>query len=284
MSMEENKTVIRRFYETINAGSVDQIDQFFTSDYVDHNPQAPTPDLAGLKQLLAMIATAFPDFHLTAEDMRAEGDRVVARLSLSGTNQGSFMGIPPTGKQITTTGLSIFRLTNGKIAEEWFLFDALGVIQQLGGLRLPSQQPAGSIEANKAAIRRFYEEFLSRGDLAVADELCAPDYAAHFLPPWAPNGVEGLKQILTMYRTAFPDVRSTIEDLIAEGDQVIARATTRGTHRGAFMGIPPTGKQVAVIGIDAFRLVDGKIVEHWLNRDDVGILQQLGMMPEPGQS
>ncbi len=253
MSTTENQAVIRHFYELLNTGKLDQIDQLFTGDYVDHNPQVPMPNLMGLKQLLGMVTTAFPDFHLTVEDMIDEGNKVVARLILRGTHHGPFMGIPPTGKQATATGLSIFRVADGKIAEEWFLFDALGLMQQLS-------TGSASPEANKAIIRRFYEEILTKGDLAVADELCAPDYAGHFLPPTVPPGIEGLKQLLTMYRTAFPDLRFTIEDLIAQGDKVVARATTRGTNQGTFLGSAPTGKQVAVTGIDMFRLVDGKVV------------------------
>ena len=87
-----------------------------------------------------------------------------------------------------------------------------------------------------------------------------------------------------MYLTAFPDLHFTVEDLIAEGDKVVARLTVRGTQQGAFMGIPPTGKHVTVTGIDINRLAGGKSVEHWLNMDTLGLLQQLGVIPAPGQA
>ncbi len=277
MSGEENRAVIHHFYQLLNMGQIDQIDSLFTEDYIDHNPQAPSPSLEGLKQLLVMVTSGFPDFHITVDDMIDEGDRVVARLRLSGTHKGTFLDIARTGKRVTATGLSIFRLEKRKIAEEWFIFDALGLAQQLRAAPSPTEQ-------NKVVIRRFYEELLSQGNLAVADELCAPDFIAHFLPPDMPPGVAGLKQLVGMYRVAFPDLESTIEDLIAQGDTVVARAVTRGTNQGEFLGLPASGKQVAVAGIDMFRLEDGKIVEQWLNRDDLGLLQQVGVIPTPGQT
>jgi len=84
-----------------------------------------------------------------------------------------------------------------------------------------------------------------------------------------------------MFRTAFPDVRFTVEDQIADGDLLANRFTVRGTHQGEFMGIPPTGKQATVSGIDMIRVRDGKVVEHWVQMDQMGLMQQLGLMPSP---
>jgi len=134
-------------------------------------------------------------------------------------------------------------------------------------------------ETNKAVVRRLYEELLDAGDLGAADRLCAPEYVAHFLPPGATPGIEGLKQLVGLYRAALPDLHFELEDLVAEGDTVAARATTSGTHLGPFMGAFPTGRRVTVAGIDTFRLADGRIVEQWLNRDDLGLLQHLGVLP-----
>src|SRR5205823_14624824 len=98
-----------------------------------------------------------------------------------------------------------------------------------------------------------------------------------------PGGIEGSKQFIAMYLTAFPDVHFTVEDIIAEGDKVVTRLTVRGTQQGAFMGIPATGKQTTSTGIDINRIVDGKSVEHWLEMDTLGLLQQLGAVPAPGK-
>jgi predicted ester cyclase len=96
------------------------------------------------------------------------------------------------------------------------------------------------------------------------------------------QGLEAYKQLLSVYVTAFPDLQFTIEDMIAEGDTVVVRYTTRGTHQGNFRGIPPTGKQVSGTGMFIDRLVNGKAVEQWFNGDDLGLLQQLGVIPSMG--
>jgi predicted ester cyclase len=141
-----------------------------------------------------------------------------------------------------------------------------------------------STEANKASVRRFYDEVFNKKNRAAIDEFIAPNHVNHALPPGLPAGIEGSKQFITMYLTAFPDLHFTVEDLIAEGDKVVARLTTRGTQQGVFMGIPPTGKQVTVTAIDINRIVGDKSVEHWLNMDTLGLLQQLGVVPLPGQA
>ena len=140
-----------------------------------------------------------------------------------------------------------------------------------------------STEANKASVRRFYDEVFNKKNRAAIDEFIAPNHVDHAAPPGLPGGIEGAKQTLTMYLTAFPDLHFTVEDLLAEGDKVVARITMRGTQQGALMGIPPTGKQVMVTAIDINRIVGDKSVEHWLQMDTLGLLQQLGVVPMPGQ-
>ena len=142
-----------------------------------------------------------------------------------------------------------------------------------------------STEENKAIVRRVYEEAINRGNMAVVDELVSPDYVAH--DPGFPQpvrGPEGLKQYFLVFRTAFPDLHLTIEDIIAEGDTVVVRHTARGTHQGDLMGMPPTGKQETVTGIAIHRLVNGKFVESWVNAGSLGLMQQLGVIPSMGQA
>jgi steroid delta-isomerase-like uncharacterized protein len=139
-----------------------------------------------------------------------------------------------------------------------------------------------SVEENKALMRRIFEVF-NTGNMAVADEVIAADVVDHQAPPGIAPGRAGFKQLITVFRNAFPDIQMTIVDLIADGDKVVARSTMRGTHRGEFMGIPPTGKQFTATSIDIVRFAGGKGVEHWGNSDDLGMLQQLGVIPTPGQ-
>jgi steroid delta-isomerase-like uncharacterized protein len=138
-----------------------------------------------------------------------------------------------------------------------------------------------SVEQNKANVRRVFEEGWNQGNTAVFDELFAADYLGH--DPSGPiHGPEGFKQYYATYRAAFPDTRLTIEDLIAEGDKVVARWTGTGTHQGALMGIPPSGKQVTITGISIIHIANGKAVEDWVNFDALGMLQQIGALPTPG--
>lgn len=136
-------------------------------------------------------------------------------------------------------------------------------------------------EENKAITRRFLEEIFTGGNLELVDELFAPSFVLH--DPSVPQevrGIEALKQYITMYRTAYPDTRFTVEDQIAEGDRVVTRWTGQGTHQGELMGIPPTGKRVTVTGIELDRISGGKIEESWVNYDALGMMQQLGVVPE----
>ena len=134
-------------------------------------------------------------------------------------------------------------------------------------------------EENKALVRRFYEEVMNRGNMAVVDELSAPNIVDHNPMPGQAAGPEGFKQFVGMFRSAFPDLNVTADDVIAEGDKVVARTTMRGTHRGEFMGIAPTNKQVTVSGMDMVRIANGKAVEVWHIDDALGMMQQLGAIP-----
>jgi predicted ester cyclase len=140
-----------------------------------------------------------------------------------------------------------------------------------------------STEATKTSARRFYEEVFNKKNRAAIDEFIDPKQVDHAAPPGTPGGLAGATQTIGMYLTAFPDLHFTVEDMIAEGDKLVARLTCRGTQQGAFMGIPPTGKHVTVTAIDISRFAGGKSVEHWLEMDTLGMMQQLGVIPAPGQ-
>lgn len=139
-----------------------------------------------------------------------------------------------------------------------------------------------SAEENKAKIRRIYEEVFNKGNLAVADELMAPNYVFHAPGGQEFKGPEGFKQYATMMRTAFPDLHITVEDMVAEGDKVVHRISTRGTHKGDLMGIAPTGKQITTTGIVISRFAAGKEVEVWASLDMLGMMQQMGVAPPIG--
>jgi len=137
-------------------------------------------------------------------------------------------------------------------------------------------------DANKALYRRFIEEGFNRGQLQTLDEVLAPDYVDHDAPPGTPSGPVGVKQIITLFRAAFPDLRLEIDEQIAEGDKVSSHVTMRGTHRGPLFGIAPTGRAVAVTGLTMVRVANGQIHDSWVKNDTLGLLQQLGAVQPLG--
>jgi steroid delta-isomerase-like uncharacterized protein len=139
-----------------------------------------------------------------------------------------------------------------------------------------------SAEANKALIRRYYEELWNRWDLAVADEIIADDLTFRGSLAVTVRGRDGFKQYVALVRSAFPDFHNTIEELVAEGDRVAARLKYRGTHQGDLFGMAPTGRKVSYAGAAFFRITEGKIVNGWILGDILGLLRQLGALPGPG--
>ena len=136
---EENKAIFRRYVEEVgNEGNLDLADEIF-SNYVSHQPDGSALERGpeDVKRFMGEFRSAFPDFHVTIEDQIAEGDRVATRWTMRGTHEGEFRGISPTGKQITVTGIGIFRFSDGKVVESWDNFDQLGMMQQLGVVSSP---------------------------------------------------------------------------------------------------------------------------------------------------
>ena len=134
-------------------------------------------------------------------------------------------------------------------------------------------------EENKAVVNRLYEKVWSQGNMAVIDELVADNFVGHSQPAEIPNTREGFKIFAGMYLKAFPGMKMTVDDIITEGDKVVARWTAVGKHKGELMGIPATDKDVTVTGISIDRIAGGKIVESWGEFDLAGMLTQLGVMP-----
>ena len=140
MSTEENKAVVRRGTEEgWNQGNTALFDEFIAADFIGHFPGSPIHGLEGYKQFYADIHSTFPDVHYTIEDEIAEGDMVVSHLTSTGTHQGELRGIPPSDKRVTTTGMVIFRFASGKVAEAWYEYDSLGMLEQIGAFPTPGQ-------------------------------------------------------------------------------------------------------------------------------------------------
>lgn len=131
-----------------------------------------------------------------------------------------------------------------------------------------------SLEQNKTTARRFIEDILGKGKLNLFSELTTDRYVDHALP----SGMTP-QQSIGAFRAGFPDMRVTVDDVLGEGDQAVVRYTIHATHTGSFYGIPPTGKAVTMTGISIYRLVGGKLAESWVQYDQFGLMQQLGVVP-----
>jgi steroid delta-isomerase-like uncharacterized protein len=143
VGLEENKAVVQRAFDSMSEGPdqfVTEHDQIYAPNLVGHFSGMPPVGIDMHRQFGLGTFSAFPDLKRPVEDLVAEGDKVVARWTSIGTHEGDFMGVPPTGKRVTTSGITIFRLENGKIVEEWSESDMLGMLQQIGAI--PAPQPA----------------------------------------------------------------------------------------------------------------------------------------------
>ena len=136
----------------------------------------------------------------------------------------------------------------------------------------------------KAIVRRYLGVY-EQGNIELLDELLAPDYINHTpATPDLPTGPEGVKAVVTMFRGAMPDLMVAVEDMIAEDDKVAVRYTLEGTHEGDLFGVPPTGPRLSIKSITVERVSDGKIRDHWRVTDELGMMQQLGVIPVPEQA
>jgi steroid delta-isomerase-like uncharacterized protein len=286
---EQNKEIAHRYYkEIMNQGNLAVIDELMSPDFLFTIPTHPEPYRGpeGFKNLVTMLRGAFPDVHLSVEHLIAEGDTIVGHWTGRGTHTGgplhTVMGdIPPTGKRFTIDGMSWLRIVNGKIVESLANEDTVGLLMQIGVIPTPPAPPsATTVEQNKAIARRYFNVLMNEGRLEIIPELLNPDFA--FRIPTLPepvHGFKGMEQFVTGLRTAFPDLKFTIDREAAEGDKVALRWYITGTHKGPFLGAPATGNAIKDQGIDIFRIRDGKIAEIWVNENDLGLLQQIGLIP-----
>ena len=293
--LKKNKTIIRSAVEQIwNQGHLDIADELFATDYIYHG----IPEIRGAegtKQHVADLRASFPDFHLSLEDMIAEGDKVVSRWTGDGTQVGEFMGIPASGKKVKITGIIISRIANDKIIEEWETSDQLGMLQLLGVIppmpdasisALKRIQPGeflwseiskvtgdpGNTEKNKAIIQHEEDEVWNQRNLNTFETLFSPAFINH--DPALPDirNFKDFKQFWTMVGGITKDYHLTIDDIIAERDKVAVRWSSHFVDTA-------TKKLVTNKGIVIYRLADGKILESWFCTDMLGFMRQIDVLP-----
>ena len=293
--------VLREYDEIWNKGNFEFADSAVHPEFTDHPPTRffdvgrTGPD--ALIEAGRSFRNAFPDFHDAPELVLAEGDMVAYLGMISGTQENALFGFPSNGRKMRVWGVNFFKMRDGMIAERWGQFDVLTMMQQLGLAPGPAQDVTGDeqhgdpmraarestddIERNKAVYARMVEEVVNKGNFDVVDELFHPDYVDHAAPPGSPPGLEGVKAIFSMFRTGFPDVKFTIDQMVGEGSYVATLVHGEGTHTGQFIQFPASGNHAQWRSVGFFRVEDGKIREHWGIPDLLGLLIQIGVIPPP---
>ncbi len=300
---EENTAIVQRWYDAFNAGDLDAVADALAPVIVQH--AADFADAKGVDEVRASMGAfmdAFPDMQHDIEVMVADDDLVAARVIAHGTHQGEFMGIPATGKDVTWSILSIYRIACGQIAEQWSEVDALGRLQQLGAVPLPGgpagappaevatpetpSRPAASCPAtteaeNETLVRRWYDEVLTQGNFDNVDDLIADDYVHHRVLDRITTSGADRGRSPRENRAALPDLETTVDLLLTDGDLVAARWTATGTHEGPWVGIEPTGAELTWTGNTIFRIECGRLAEQWSEADTLGVFRQMGVVEWP---
>ena len=228
------------------------------------------------------LRTAFPDLKREFTQPLVSGDHAVVETVWSGTHTGNLVTsshvVHPTGRRVRWHACYVVVSRGGKVTSVSEYYDRTGFFAQLGVF--PRSDAA---EANEAIMRRFYREVLEAGSMAAVTELIAPGFIDHIpqpLPGQPTTGPDAITSFVGMLHTAIPDLRVAVHEVMADENTVMARVTWTGTHTGMFMGIDPTGKRIRATGFDLARIADGKFVEHWGQIDVLGILDQLGFLPD----
>jgi steroid delta-isomerase-like uncharacterized protein len=194
----------------------------------------------------------------------------------NGPRRYSGMGLPATGKEVSISNMSVFRLAGGKVIERWAVFDFMRMMGQLGIL------PGVQEQTNKNIVTRYHEQVWNNGRLDLMEEFIAEDFGddnVRQIP--GHNSRDTLKASIGGALKALPDFQITLHDVIANGTKVVTRFTYTATHQGELMGIPATGKKLTVTGATIFRLENARITQFWNFNDNLGLMQQMGVVPAP---
>lgn len=282
MSVTRNKYIAMRYFrEILSGGDLATLYELISPDFIFTLPTHPEPYHGpdGFKDLVVMLHSCFPDFHIEALDMVASGDTVVTRWRGGGTHLGAAIktvagDIPASGRKFEIDGMSWQRMQNGLIVETHGNEDTVGMFAQLGVI--PSPMTASTPQQNLRTAHRYFDDVMNQGDLAVIREIATPDF--QFIIPTQPapiTGFEAFSEFVTYLRNAFPDLKFTVEREIAADDKVAMRWHITGTHGGEFLGMAATGNRIEDYGVDIFTFADGKIKTVHVNENDWGLVQQL---------
>jgi steroid delta-isomerase-like uncharacterized protein len=293
--------VAEAYFDAFNMGDADALGELLAPEYRHHGALVTDQDREIHQERLLTNRTAFPDGHYDLQDIIANGDLVAVRHVFTGTLQGPYAGVEPAGQPVAVRGVHIHRVACGQIVETWNSGDGLGLLRQIGALPaagqsprtpldasatpppaspVPNACPPGTAEENAEIGRRWTVDALDAHDLDVYDEFVAEDLVHHAGIFVDEIGRDALKEDLGALIAAFPDVRFTADVIVADEDGAAVRWTGTGTNDGEFQGLAPTGLPVVFTGINVYHIDCGQIVEGWSEPDSLGLLRQLGLVPE----
>jgi steroid delta-isomerase-like uncharacterized protein len=296
MSAEQNKAIVRRYFEEIHKRNLSVLDELLASDYVEHTPLPfpPSPGRNGTIEIAQAALRAAPDgwHHIKAQV--ADGEYVFTIIEAGGTFQSDLFQLQATGKPIGMAGITLHRVRDGKLVEHWGVSDFPSLMQQIGVMPGPPEKAAptpmplpparsGHAPTREEAerIMQRFGDILNQNDLSIADEILAPDFYANFigLPPMTSR--DAWKAMVGGFLAAFSDFRLTVGQGLIEGEYAAGNWTWSARHTAEFMGIPATGKSVEVRGLGLYRILDGRVVEEQVIEDMMALLMQLGVVPAP---
>jgi predicted ester cyclase len=273
---------IRNYFSLVDAGRLGLLGHLAAPGYVLHFAGLPDAlNQEGAEQLIAGIQAAFPDLRHDIERIDGSDGHITVQITARGTQRGEFQGVPPGGRPICVPSTHTFRFAGGQIAEQWIDIDLAEIVRQISRGPAAGAHDDAVLAANKALVRRVFDEAINLENHAVIDEVFASDVIVHDEFTGVSVGRASFHQLLGLFDAAFPHHRVVVEAVIAEGDFVTVLHTHYATHTGQFMFLGPTGKSVVVNGLELFRVVDGRIVEFWRKDDDVSLLMQLGALSVP---
>jgi NTE family protein len=248
-----------------------------------------TLDREAVVGLSRSLHDAMPDLTFHVEETVTEPGAVATRWRATGTHEGTLLGVPPTERTVTLSGLRIDHLVDGRLSEAWIAFEQWSLLRQLDAAR-PSPVPTTRRVAptpvvtqlaapaeTEALARLEVEGAWTEGRREVLDRVLAPDCVLRLDAGEDLRGRDGYWAFVRSYRDAFPDLSATIEDVVSECDKVVLRLTLRGTHEGSFLGVAPTGRRVTFDRLVLHHLDDGRIVETGFAEDTLGLLDRLGV-------
>ena len=301
MSHVEIANLVQGIYRATETGDVSILDDVVHADVVEHplNP-GQLRGREGMKQLFGGLSRIMPDLTLTVKDIVSKDDRIAVRSIVRGTPAKEFLGVSPKGQVITFGAVDMWRVADGQVVEGWHVEDFARVLIDLDVVRLPlrridetddTMEPtvsndAASSEAIEGVVRQWYTAF-HRGDIAAVSDLLDERFVNHdsVAPGLSPSGEKaGTLQNLAAAHTAFPDLDITVADVFAGAGKVAARVIVRGTHLGSLSGIHPTGRRMAVMGQEIWRVAGARIAEHWGRFEELDLLQQLGVLSSPDRA